>query len=318
MKLVEACNSSLEALKNDFSAIDADKVDKVQALFQVFSSFDHYCSIFHQLKQSNSVSKERISYFENELYQYAQKVSLLRSRKEEKKSYLLKFFHQYTLTCQRSFPLFWLIFLTFCVSTVVSYFIVLQKPAYASLFLDNEIMGKIIQGEPWFERLNKSPILGMVALAKNNITVALNAYIFSALAGLGGLYILVYNGFHLGAIFGFCQAHGFEDQLGEFVSAHGPLEISIIIMACFAGGLLGKVFYERPLFRSFGVKFSVASKNSLIVFLGVILWLVIAAYIEAFISPQTDVDFKFKVGIGLLMASVFYVITFYKVIVNKK
>jgi uncharacterized membrane protein SpoIIM required for sporulation len=98
-------------------------------------------------------------------------------------------------------------------------------------------------------------------------------------------------------------------ELLEFVSAHGPLEISLILVAAGAGLAVGRALVaagDRP--RTLAVRD--AGRDALAVLLGCIPWFVVLALVEVFISPSPELPAFVKVTLGLALESLFLFIAF--------
>src|SRR5690606_5238727 len=121
---------------------------------------------------------------------------------------------------------------------------------YASVLIPQHLMENIIQNKAWFEDAGDTPLLTGLQIAANNIKVCITAFCLSAIVGVGGLYILCFNGIFFGVIMGVCHLYGFDKPLTEFVLSHGPLELSVIVASAFAGLVYGRVFFMRP-YRKF-------------------------------------------------------------------
>lgn len=73
----------------------------------------------------------------------------------------------------------------------------------------------------------------------NNGGIALRSFVTGALAGLGTVFYLVYNGLILGTIKGYLFAVGRGINLLNFIAGHGPWELTGIVVAGAAGLKLG-------------------------------------------------------------------------------
>ena len=121
------------------------------------------------------------------------------------------------------------------------------------------------QGHLWTEALTTTmpPAVSSSGIATNNLGVAITTWAGGATAGLVTLYVVLLNGFQLGALLRRHRALLDGRRVLEFVSAHGILKISLILVAS-AGGLgiarallasgdrprqeaLGEAARERPL-----------------------------------------------------------------------
>ena len=73
----------------------------------------------------------------------------------------------------------------------------------------------------------------------NNIRVSMLAFAGGVLAGVGAMFVLLFNGAILGATFGIAIAAGNGPPLFQQVLAHGVLEMSCIVVAGAAGIRIG-------------------------------------------------------------------------------
>lgn len=84
-----------------------------------------------------------------------------------------------------------------------------------------------------------SPLLPIVAssIIANNVQVAFAAFAFGVTAGIGTVFLLVFNGLFFGAVMGLFANRGVLGWILTFVAGHGVLELTAIFIAG-AGGLL--------------------------------------------------------------------------------
>ncbi len=198
----------------------------------------------------------------------------------------------------------------FVVACVVGWNIGSADYEYASVLIPQSLIENILDHHKWFEDIRKAPFLYGFSIARNNIGVAINCFLFGALAGLGGVYILVFNGLFFGAIIGFCQSHRFDEALLNFVVGHGVLELTLIVAAAFSGFIFGRVFYMCP-YRLFKIRMATAARDAGILLLGLLPWLVVAACLEVFVSPWPFMDYQSKILMGITAASAFWIWTFW-------
>jgi uncharacterized membrane protein SpoIIM required for sporulation len=165
-------------------------------------------------------------------------------------------------------------------------------------------------GNRWWLRLNKANQIGSSAILTNNIMVALRAFAFGAFFGIGTLYVLVFNGLHIGGALGVCYIidAGFGNELVTFMVGHGVIELSCIFIAGGAGMLIGySMINPGDLTRAQALK-----KNGLEAVrlaIGCAVLLVIAGIIEGFLSPSAlPAWIKFGTGILTGIAMYFYLI----------
>jgi uncharacterized membrane protein SpoIIM required for sporulation len=115
---------------------------------------------------------------------------------------------------------------------------------------------------------------------------------------------LVYNGIHLGAVSGALSVHGLADRLVGFVSPHGFLELSVIVIAGACGLMLGRALLWADL-RPRRVALAAAGARSVRLLVGTLPFMVVAGLIEGFVSPAAF-PWPWKLAIGLATAAVMY------------
>jgi uncharacterized membrane protein SpoIIM required for sporulation len=217
---------------------------------------------------------------------------------------------QYRIVWRENFSLFLFTTILFIAGCLMGWEIGVRRQEYLTVLVPQPLLERILDHDPWFAAAGENPVFSGFMIAWNNIRVSLMAFVGSALLGLGGLYVLTYNGLLFGATLGFCASNGFDRALGNFVVGHGPLELTIIVASVFASFLLGRVFYLRPR-TQFGSRFRAGFRLGGTVMAGVAPWLVLAAIIESFVSPQPFIPLWIRLGIGLTAAVLFWVWTFW-------
>jgi uncharacterized membrane protein SpoIIM required for sporulation len=138
----------------------------------------------------------------------------------------------------------------------------------------------------------------------NNIQVAIFALAGGMLAGVGTFFVLINNGLHIGAIAGSLATHELGDRLVGFVSPHGFLELSVIVISGACGLMLGRAMVWASL-EPRGRALIAAGARSVRLLLGSLVFLVIAGLIEGFVSPAAFA-WQAKLAIGLGTAVVMY------------
>jgi uncharacterized membrane protein SpoIIM required for sporulation len=138
----------------------------------------------------------------------------------------------------------------------------------------------------------------------NNISVAVTAFGLGITAGVGTVYVLVYNGIIMGGLTGFLAASG-GDML-EFTSLilpHGVLELAAIFMCGGCGLMLGKGLLIPGGYTRRHALVKQAGKAAALI-PGIVLILVLAGLIEGFltplpVSPWLKLAFAGVTGVGL-------------------
>ncbi len=141
---------------------------------------------------------------------------------------------------------------------------------------------------------------GMATLIfTNNIQVSFLAFAGGVLFGLGTAYVLVTNGLLLGGVLGAAQFYGVAPLVWSFISPHGYLELTCIVIAGAAGLMLGDALL-RPGLLLRREALARASRHAVELALGAAPVLVVAGLIEGFISPS-DLAIEAKLVLGPLM-----------------
>ncbi len=182
------------------------------------------------------------------------------------------------------------------------------ETSLATAMLGERTIAGLKDGHLWTESLVSTvpPAVSSSAIARNNLGVALSGWAGGALAGIGSLYILFLNGFLLGSIFGVTMHFSMARPLAEFVSAHGPLELTLIVVSAAAGLRMGRALVEAtdaPRREALGR----AGRDALTILLGCLPWFVPLGFVEGFVSPSPEVPASFKAAIGLGLVSLFLV-----------
>ena len=148
----------------------------------------------------------------------------------------------------------------------------------------------------------------------NNISIAFRTFAGGMLAGIGSLFILVFNAGFMGIVQGHLINAGYAKTFFSFIIAHSAFEITAIIFSAYAGLLLGyRFFVTGGLSRSASIK--KAGQDALPIIAGSTIMLVIAAVIEAFWSSKHHFPFMLRISAG---AGVWVMLLFYFLFADRK
>jgi uncharacterized RDD family membrane protein YckC/uncharacterized membrane protein SpoIIM required for sporulation len=117
----------------------------------------------------------------------------------------------------------------------------------------------------------------------HNAGIALRGAAAGTLAGLGTVWVLVYNGLAIGAVAGFLVADGLGENFLWFVSGHSPWELTAITLAGAAGLRLGTTVLV-PGRKGRGAALRAIGPSLARLACGAAAMLVVAAAIEGFWS----------------------------------
>jgi uncharacterized membrane protein SpoIIM required for sporulation len=142
-------------------------------------------------------------------------------------------------------------------------------------------------------RLNEGP-----TIIVNNVRIAIVAFAGGLTAGLLTVYILVANGALLGTVFAVLQGLGLSWTLLTFISAHGVLELSAIVLSG-AAGLRFAWAMLQPGDYTRATALRRAGTQAIRIVLLVIVMLGCAGLIEVYVSPTTaPAAVKVAIGFG--------------------
>jgi uncharacterized membrane protein SpoIIM required for sporulation len=212
----------------------------------------------------------------------------------------------FPLAFQRQLGLLGIVVALFLLAVVWGLTVAALRPAVGLAFLGPEAVRNLEEGQLWTNSLVTTvpPALSSSRIATNNISVALTAWTGGVLAGLVPLYVVLLNGLMLGATLSVTMHYSMAGDLLEFISAHGPLELTLILVSAAAGLSIGRALVaagDRPR----AVALREASRDSLAVLLGCVPWFVVLALVETFVSPSPAVPVAVKLALGLALEVAF-------------
>ncbi|KPU61366.1 hypothetical protein AN403_5341 [Pseudomonas fluorescens] len=143
----------------------------------------------------------------------------------------------------------------------------------------------------------------------HNIGIAFQTFASGLLLGLGSVFFLIFNGLMIGAVAGHLTYVGYGQTFWSFVIGHGAFELSAIALAGAAGLKLGwALVAPGRLPRAEALR--LAARKSALLVCGVMLFLLIAAFIEAYWSSMTGPSHqtKYLVGAALWLLVVVYLV----------
>ncbi len=190
---------------------------------------------------------------------------------------------------------------------VLGALVVLIQPGGAELLVPAQIRRSIAERRMWTDDILSiaPPNLLASAIATNNLTVTIFAFASGILAGAGTIFTLVNNGVQIGAIAALCVREHMGMPLFSFIGGHGPMELSIIVIAGGAGLVVGQAVIDPgELPRAQCLKKRGIQAVKLV--LGCAPFLAFTGVIEGFVSPGDLFPGTLKIVLGLLLAGVFW------------
>ena len=174
---------------------------------------------------------------------------------------------------------------------------------YVDMTLDN-----IAHGRP-MDVYAGAPEMGMfLQITLNNITVAVFVFAMGLLTSIGTGWQLFRNGVMLGCFGSLFYQHGLLGESLLTIFQHGTLEISAIIVAGAAGLALGNGFLFPGTYSRLE-SFQRGAKRGFKIVVGIVPLLVVAGFIEGFITRHTEVDDRIRFAV--ILVSLAFVIFYF-------
>ncbi|TBW28936.1 stage II sporulation protein M [Gramella sp. KN1008] len=192
-------------------------------------------------------------------------------------------FHKY----QKQLLLSFLIFAGFSIIGAYSSFAdgafvrSIMGDAYVNMTLEN-----IANNDPMAVYKKAAEIDMFLGITINNIRVALMAFAFGILAGVGTVFMLMQNAVMLGSFQYFFYDKGLLWESARTIWIHGTIEISVIIVAGCAGLVVGKsILFPGTYSRLKSLKMGV--KDGLKIVISTIPFFILAGFLEGFVTRIT-------------------------------
>ncbi|UUN87711.1 stage II sporulation protein M [Pseudomonas extremorientalis] len=134
----------------------------------------------------------------------------------------------------------------------------------------------------------------------HNIGIAFQTFAAGLVFGLGSVFFLIFNGLIIGAVSGHLTEIGYGQTFWSFVIGHGAFELTAIALAGAAGLQLGWALIA-PGQLTRGESLRLAARKSVQMLCGVMIFLLIAAFIEAYWSSTTVITPWVKYLVGAVL-----------------
>ncbi len=205
---------------------------------------------------------------------------------------------------------FRLAFFMFWGPFLLSMWLAYTVPNFAQQLVDEDTMHQLSEHFSNAPRTDGSPMQGGMAgfYIFNNVGIGLRCFAFGLAFGVGGLFITLFNASYLGAVFGHMLSTPQRGNFLEFVTAHGPFELTAIVFSAAAGMRLGfSLVQTGGLTRSASLRR--AAQESMPTMGAAMILFALAALIEAFLSPSSA-PYEIKAAVAGVSAALlaFYVL----------
>lgn len=148
----------------------------------------------------------------------------------------------------------------------------------------------------------------------NNIGVSFRCFASGLLFGLGSIFFIGFNGLYLGGVAGQLTSLGFNETFYPFVIGHGSFELTAIVFSGAAGLKMGHALLAPGAYSRLQA-LQLASADAIKIMYGVILMLLVAAFIEAFWSSSSTLPIWVKLGVGAVL---WFLVIYYCFFSNKE
>lgn len=184
---------------------------------------------------------------------------------------------------------------------------------YVNMTLEN-----IANDDPMAVYKQQSEFKMFLGITINNIKVAIMAFIYGILLGIGSLFIMMQNGIMLGSFQYMFYEKGLLWESARTIWIHGTIEISVIIIAGCAGLVLAKgILFPGTYTRL--ESFKRGTVNGLKIMLSTVPFFIIAGFLEGFVTRHTEMpDWLAILIITSSLALILYYYVIYPYLLHKK
>lgn len=183
-------------------------------------------------------------------------------------------------------------FVIFLAAAIPAFLMGIADPAFSRHLLGPQMIETIEKHQMWTHSIVTIKPLASSLILTNNLSVSFATFALGITAGVGTVYMMLVNGLLIGVVSVACWREGMSLQLWSFVAAHGVLELPAIFIAGGAGlGIARGLLFPGTLPRRESL--ARAGARSVRLVLGTIPMLLIAGFVEGFVSP-TELNYKIK------------------------
>ncbi|MDO6492072.1 MAG: stage II sporulation protein M [Cellulophaga sp.] len=184
---------------------------------------------------------------------------------------------------------------------------------YVNMTLEN-----IANDDPMAVYKQQSEFKMFLGITINNIKVAMMAFIYGILLGIGSLFVMMQNGIMLGSFQYMFYEKGLLWESARTIWIHGTIEISVIIIAGCAGLVLAKgILFPGTYTRL--ESFKRGTVNGLKIMLSTVPFFVVAGFLEGFVTRHTEMpDWLAILIITSSLALILYYYVIYPYLLHKR
>jgi uncharacterized membrane protein SpoIIM required for sporulation len=266
--------------------------------------------LYRQAASDLSVVREdatsgRVTLYLNQLLGRAHNIIYM-SRKPHSRGLRPFFLETFPEIFHETFSYTFAAFVIFLGAAVAGVLMCMANPGFERYLLGPDMMDTIAQHKMWTHSIVSVKPLASSQIMTNNISVSLVTFALGITAGIGTVWMLIFNGLLFGVVNAACWDAHMCLMLWSFVAPHGVLELPAIFIAGGAGLLLarGMLF---PGHLPHGASIELAGAKAVRLVLGMLPILVLAGIVEGFISPSDlNPALKFSLAGALAVLLVVY------------
>lgn len=233
--------------------------------------------------------------------------------KKEEQSRISKFWKmEVPLAVYKSHKQLFVAFIIFMISIGIGMFSSVQDERFPRVILGdryvNMTLENIEKGDPMYVYKDSGQSGMSFRIAKNNVQVAIMAYVLGFIGSIFTILILASNGIMVGAFIQFFINKGLAWIALSTIFLHGALELCEIVICGGAGLVLGNsLLFPGTFSRTESLK--KGAKRSLKIIIGSIPIIIVAAFIEGYIT-RLNVELG-SVGRSLIIIASFAYVAWY-------
>jgi len=239
-------------------------------------------------------------------------LSIYQNKKEKKGRFLDFFSVELPLIFKRTHKYMLYSLIIFLASAGMGWLSATNEPAIVTEYFGSDYVNMTIEnikaGDPTGVYSRESEFDMFLFIALNNLKVAFLTFAMGIFFSVGAAWHMFNNGFMVGTFFGFLKDYDVLGQSFPVVMLHGALELSAIAIAGGAGFLLGNSFMFPGTYTRIQ-SLQRGAKDGLKIMIGLTPVIVLAAFIESYITRHADMPDWIKwLIIGLSFA---YILWYY-------
>ncbi len=213
-------------------------------------------------------------------------------------------------------------FLIFLVAMGIGILSSIYDKDFARLILGNDYVQMTVENikhnDPLAVYKKANEIEMFMGITINNLIVAVYTFLLGAFMSVGTVLALLKNGIMVGVFQYFFIERGLFKESFLTIWQHGTIEISCIIIAGAAGLTLGKGLIFPGTYSRMN-SFKISALRGLKIFLGISPLIILAGFIESFITRHTGINDGIRISVIMLsLAFILFYFVWYPWFLNKR